>query len=428
MGTEVLTLNLAKGLTLKGHTVEIITGHHEYDLSHKHPPWMTVDQFEDIIVHRLHFGLSEWKANRYLAMYEPARIALIEKLVHDFNPDIVHFHHLIGFTAEIIPVIRGMGIPVFFTATDFWTICPRFTMFNARSRTVCANKDDPVDCLQCLKSMPSVIAKSIYSIAGTPLGKIHWKIALINHLRKRTARIVNNINCCNRIFLSTQFLKNILVQHGADGSRIHVVPYGINIGKLPEPLAIPKKFTEEKPFHIGFIGTLSDYKAPHTILDALSFLGEAVKNISISIYGNYIKNDPYNRILAPKLKNVEGIVQHKGTFPNEAIGSILRSLHALVIPSVWYESSPLVLVSALNAGVPVIVSNLGGMTEAIQGGNYGFSYEAGNPQKLAEVVLNIMKNPDILHTLKINLSEYKRTTGDYVSDIEKHYLEILLEQ
>jgi len=51
-------------------------------------------------------------------------------------------------------------------------------------------------------------------------------------------------------------------------------------------------------------------------------------------------------------------------------------MHALVVPSTWYESTPLVLCSALAAGTFALVSRLGGMTEVIVEGENGFSFAA----------------------------------------------------
>jgi glycosyltransferase involved in cell wall biosynthesis len=421
MGTEVLTLGLARGLMSKGHTVEVLAGHPEYDLSHKHAPWITTDQYEDITVHRLHFGLSKWKANRYLAIHEPKRISLIKTLVNRFKPDIVHFNHLIGFTSEIIPEIRGMNIPVLFTPTDFWTICPRFTMYNACTRGVCINKDDPVDCLQCLKPMPRPLTRLLYQVSQGSLRKMHWKIDSINLLTNRTKTTMYHINQSNRMFLSTQFLKDVLVKHGANEALINVIPYGVNLETLPDPLPVPKIFCNEEPLRLGYIGTLSDYKSPHTIVGAISYLNKKKDCVSVSLYGSFIKNDPYPKRLLKMIREQGSIARLKGTFPNERIGNILQSFHVLIIPSTWYESSPLVLISALNAGLPVIVSDLGGLTEALEGGKYGLIYPPGDSQALARIILNILENPDSLQKLRKNLSDFKRSVADYTNDVEKHY-------
>jgi len=42
------------------------------------------------------------------------------------------------------------------------------------------------------------------------------------------------------------------------------------------------------------------------------------------------------------------------------MGEILGGLHLLIVPSIWYESTPLVLCSSLGAGIPALVSRLGG--------------------------------------------------------------------
>ena len=64
--------------------------------------------------------------------------------------------------------------------------------------------------------------------------------------------------------------------------------------------------------------------------------------------------------------------------PNESIGDVFSELDVLVVPSVWYENTPLAIYSAQEAGCPVIASNLGGMSEVIKHEKNGLLFEAGD--------------------------------------------------
>ena len=61
----------------------------------------------------------------------------------------------------------------------------------------------------------------------------------------------------------------------------------------------------------------------------------------------------------------------------------LSRIDVLVVPSIWYENAPLVVYSALAAGVPVVATDLGGLSETIVHGRNGLLFEPGNPAALA---------------------------------------------
>jgi len=86
-------------------------------------------------------------------------------------------------------------------------------------------------------------------------------------------------------------------------------------------------------------------------------------------------------------------VSFLGTFPKEKIANVLAELDFLVIPSTWYENSPLVLLSALASHTPVIVSDVAGMTEFVEEGKNGFAFKMGNVDELERVFRRILNDP-----------------------------------
>ena len=64
----------------------------------------------------------------------------------------------------------------------------------------------------------------------------------------------------------------------------------------------------------------------------------------------------------------------------------IRKYDALVVPSVWLETGPLVVLEAFAAGVPVIGSRLGGIAEMVRDGVDGLLFGAGNPEDLADKI------------------------------------------
>src|SRR6202007_2144024 len=76
-------------------------------------------------------------------------------------------------------------------------------------------------------------------------------------------------------------------------------------------------------------------------------------------YGAYLQE-----LAARPLPNSEKI-SFCGSFPNSQLGSVLQNLDVLVVPSRWYENTPLVIQSALATKTPLIATDLGGMSELV---------------------------------------------------------------
>jgi glycosyltransferase involved in cell wall biosynthesis len=244
-------------------------------------------------------------------------------------------------------------------------------------------------------------------------------------LGRRLHVLVDQVNAADRILPATRFLADMLIRHGVEPNRVTVVAYGVDIGEVPERVSMPKEFSETNPLRLGFIGTLSEMKGPHVAVDALSHLGKRQGAIVLDIYGKLDDQNPYCKKLMEKVGPVRAVCHFKGLFPSEKIGEVLRALHLLIISSLWYESTPLVLCSALRAGTPVLVSRLGGMTEAVREGADGFSFPAGDERALAEIIGKILDDPEILVKIQDHFEPRLRSTSDYAIDVEAEYVKAL---
>ena len=67
-------------------------------------------------------------------------------------------------------------------------------------------------------------------------------------------------------------------------------------------------------------------------------------------------------------------IEFRKTFPREELPAKLSDLDMLVIPSRWYENSPLVLLYALATRTPVIVTDVKGMTEFVRDDWNGYTF------------------------------------------------------
>jgi glycosyltransferase involved in cell wall biosynthesis len=315
---------------------------------------------------------------------------------------------------------------VIFTPTDFWIACPRTTLVRHDGK-ICDGPSDATLCLECLRPVPRSLARVLILAGRTPLRLLGGRMAAVEALGHRATEMSRRVNAASAILPATQFLSDVLVRHGVDPGKIRVVGYGVRLGELPPAVPIPDRFDEAFPLRIGFIGTLSKVKGPHVPLESVSLLPDP-RRVLLEIHGKDEEADPYFRSLRETASKLEPSVRFRGTFPHERIGEILRGLHLLVVPSLWYESTPLVLCSALAAGTPVLVSRLGGMTEIVEEGVNGFSFPAGDAEALGSRILQILDHPDGLRSLREKFPVRDRPVEGYVDDMEREYDRVLREE
>ena len=154
-GTEILTYSTAKEISKRGHEVRVVTGypakgaieasnafdHYEYD-------GIPVDRF-------FHSNtLSINSPNPMEAEYNNLFCAdFIRRRLRELKPDLVHFYHLQRLSGSVIDVCTEMGIPSFFTATDFWLVCPTNQLL-LPDHSQCLGPDkEMINCVQHLAAI-----------------------------------------------------------------------------------------------------------------------------------------------------------------------------------------------------------------------------------------------------------------------------------
>jgi glycosyltransferase involved in cell wall biosynthesis len=92
-------------------------------------------------------------------------------------------------------------------------------------------------------------------------------------------------------------------------------------------------------------------------------------------------------------------VRAGGRINDEQKTRAIPALDALVVPSVWYENSPIVIHEAFQAGVPVVCSNIGGMAELVTDGVNGLHFQVRDPVALRGVIERCVRDRTLLPRL-----------------------------
>jgi glycosyltransferase involved in cell wall biosynthesis len=130
-----------------------------------------------------------------------------------------------------------------------------------------------------------------------------------------------------------------------------------------------------------FVGDLVPDKGVHVLLDAYRLL-----------------DNPPPLLLAGRptpgiARMIPEGVQLVGALPHEQVLRLFRSARAVVVPSVWSDPCPTVVLEAMAAGRPVVAAASGGILDMVVDGATGLLVPPGDASALAQAITSILSDP-----------------------------------
>jgi glycosyltransferase involved in cell wall biosynthesis len=199
------------------------------------------------------------------------------------------------------------------------------------------------------------------------------------------------------------FLRDRYIDWGVDCAKIHVVENG-----QPSVSVIPNVNVTDKQVRIAYIGQINPFKGIDVLLDALELLPEeAQQQLYIDIHGaNFSSQESdFQHKISKQLKKLSHVVRMHGAYEPHELGRILDTINWVVVPSTWWENSPMVIQEALSHGKPVIVSDIGGMAEKIQHNVTGLHFRARSAVSLADTFMAILSDKSLQSKLVSNITK-----------------------
>jgi glycosyltransferase involved in cell wall biosynthesis len=425
-GVEIVTLGLARELKARGHEPFVLAARRTVPHSDLLPNQTEDYELDGIPVRRV--GRPEEGLSRpYELNYRNDEMAeRTREYVRKVGPDLVHAMHLQGLSASVLPVFEELGLPVVFTAADFWPVCPVVDL--RRHDGVMCEGPDVSHCVRCLASRStdprlrkaaSLLPGAVTSAAGlasrTPLSRLSFPLRQVEAVGERPAYIRDRMESVDQILAYTHLTRDLLVVNGVGRGKIHVSPYGIDTSHVAH--ASTQRRTSPT-LRIGFVGTLAPHKGPDLLVRAFGMLPPGV-DATVSIHGSEKGYETYAAGLRD-LAGDDGRIGFPGPFSREELGSVLAGLDVLVVPSRWYENAPGVIFEAFAAGMPVISTDLGGMSEFVRPGKNGLLFALEDAEDLAGRLRALIEDNDLLGRLRAGIEPVK-TVGEYAGELIELY-------
>lgn len=319
-----------------------------------------------------------------------------EKLLDDFQPDLIHcFNIMTQISPSIMVAARERGIPVVISHNDYKHICPNYKLFHHGNVCEACKDGNYINCIKNKCAHNSIA----FSLASTIESYVHKWMRVYE----------KNVS----LFL---FASDFMA-HKTEEFWHKKIEYG----KLMNPFQVPAKPDFDRTGKFGlYFGRLIDEKGVDVLLKALTI----ARDIPFVIIGNGPEEDNLKKMsIEAGLKNVQFVGPKWG----KELDTYLNDAKYVVCPSSWHENFPYVILQAFAAGKPVIGSIRGGIPEMIQS-DRGALYEADDFHKLAMLIQQYDANESLCKEQGIAAREYVEKTfndAEFYKAIIENYNKVL---
>nr|MDX3810309.1 glycosyltransferase family 4 protein [Bosea sp. (in: a-proteobacteria)] len=200
----------------------------------------------------------------------------------------------------------------------------------------------------------------------------------------------------------SRFLAERYVDWGLSAERFSVIENGIDVAEAAPPRTLPDAKARRSRF--AYFGQLTPYKGADVLIDAVTRIPDSVwgEDSILLIYGGNLERQPqaYKDKFAEIVERAGRRVRFCGAFQNHEMPNLMRSVDWVVMPSVWWENSPIVIQEAFFHGRPILASNLGGMAEKITDEVDGLHFRSSSPEDLVDCMVRALTEPGLWDRLR----------------------------
>lgn len=407
-GVEVYTRHLARALSAE-HQIAVFFRHDEGGAPPGAPPFAEQDTTVDgILLRQVALNPGGWHASiagEFVGTFLNHEVAAsFCRFLDRFEPDLVHFQHVMALSARLLPLTRQWGIPALLTLHDYWFLCGNSQLIWPDGQT-CRGKALGMNCVRCAAAarFPSPLA-TVLRPALAPL--FFYRDRVVRQAALQAQRFI----------APSHFLIEQYVSAGFPAERFVYLENGLPLDHIRRAADRDRPPGPAAPLRVTFLGSLAWQKGVHILVEAFAGLPPGIARLRI--WGDPGIFPEYTGQLRDVLPNPQGVLM--GRVENKRVGEVLANSDVVVVPSLWYENSPIVIQEARAAGVPVVASDHGALSEKVRHGVDGLLFPPGDVVALRQALQRLVDEPDLLPHLRRNIPPVVQMQ-DHVAELESIY-------
>lgn len=301
------------------------------------------------------------------AVHQESLTTWFADLIRALKPTVVHTHHYAHMGLEYLRVIKQVdpSIRIMMTLHEYMAICSNNGQMIKTGNFKLCNRESYDECHRCF---PERTAEDFW-------------------MRKHT--FMKHFALVDQFVSPSEFLRQRYIDWGLASEKIVVIENG-QADEAPLP---PRPLAEnETRNRFGFFGQINPFKGLDVLLEALALMPKSErKKIVLEVHGANLEHQSsefqqkIEELRAPLIK--QGVVQWVGPYQPHELRSRMAGVDWVIVPSIWWENSPMVIQEAKVCGRPLLVSNIGGMAEKVNNNIDGMTISAGNRMEWKKLFL-----------------------------------------
>ena len=281
------------------------------------------------------------------------------------KPDVIHVHNFFPImTPAIFFAAKKNNIPIIHTLHNYRLICPTSTLMH----------NNRIYEKSIINGPFSTIIDKVYrnSYLGT------FALARMISYHKKYNTWDNQVD---KFIALTNFSKSKFVEANFLSHKIEIKSNFVFDMYDPD---------SDKKEYALFIGRISEEKGIRYLIKAWEKIDYKLIIAGTGPLENFIRSRLNENIIFLGKQN------------KEEIRNLMNAASFLIIPSIWYEGFPMVILEAYSAGLPVLGSRIGSIEEVVLDDITGLHFESNNSRDIVKKVNRIIKNRELLKKLSKN--------------------------
>jgi glycosyltransferase involved in cell wall biosynthesis len=287
---------------------------------------------------------------------------------------------------SVVDGCHEAGVPVVHRLSDFQYLCANYKFF----------RDGRV-CELCLKGayyhgVVHRCMKGSLSVSGTRVLSMYF-----DRLRGTRHRIAAFV-APSRIVIEK------MIAGGFDPAKMHHIPTFVDASdKAPD---------YNPGGYFLYAGAIDPFKGVRVLLEAFATMrGGGSTRLVIA---GYSLGDEEERLKAEVQRRAIAGVEFPGFQQGEALAKLYRGARCVVMPTLWYENMPNVVLEAMAYGKPVIGSDLGGVAEVIKDGKDGLLFKPGDAASLRDRLEETAADDGLVR--RMGMAAREKVVSEYAPD------------
>ena len=166
---------------------------------------------------------------------------------------------------------------------------------------------------------------------------------------------------------------------------------------------------------VGYVGRLSEEKGVLHLIEAIPIVLKHRKDTHFMLCGRGALSDCIENAI--KCESLQSNVKLMGWVNHEGVSKYLNEIKLLVLPSST-EGLPNILLEAMACGTPILSTSVGAVPDIIKDCETGFLLESNNPTHIADKIIALLNNPELLSKVSVNAYRWVRNNFSKEKTVE----------